>query len=362
MISEDLQKRLAHARLSVAEAKEACSHDSLSLALSECIALAPSPLALAFVADLAAWNFYEMPWMWELKRQSVFALLHWQCNGIDTISEIAPFDPRPNELAIFAPALAAVAAGLAPNKAWHFFADWLPAPEITLEMQKHAWTALRQFLSSANHLDIISVLTFQLSFVYEEEIAEVVVLAMASRWYTIGPRVLNKYRKLIESQPDDEPTFQAFFSDHPQLLDPYAREVWTQPDLHGKLRPDFILQRMDGGIVVVEIETPAKRLINRNGGLSAHANEGIRQVLEYHDYLLNLRTGPFCNAPSIEMLAVIGMESPFTAAQTRALVRENRSRQGLRIIGFDGLANRAEQLELSLGMFAVEVHRGWRHP
>ena len=46
--------------------------------------------------------------------------------------------------------------------------------------------------------------------------------AVSTRWLTISEPLLKRYEALISDRPDDEPAFQAFFTEHPQLLDPMA--------------------------------------------------------------------------------------------------------------------------------------------
>ena len=92
------------------------------------------------------------------------------------------------------------------------------------------------------------------------------------RWLTVSIPVVARYRALLTDNPDDEPTFQRFFSEHPEMLDPMVVDVWAQPRLHGAKEPDFILRRSDGSYLVVEIETPGKQIVTRPPNTSAFSS------------------------------------------------------------------------------------------
>lgn len=76
--------------------------------------------------------------------------------------------------------------------------------------------------------------------------------AASMKWLTVSIPVVARYRCLLADHPDDEPTFQRFFSEHPEMLDPMVVDVWAHPDLHWARKPDFVLRRSDGSYLVVE--------------------------------------------------------------------------------------------------------------
>ena len=71
------------------------------------------------------------------------------------------------------------------------------------------------------------------------------VAAISTKWLRFGPPVLETYEKMLVEKAGDEPAFQGFFCEYPQLLDPMAIQVWSQPDFHGALEADFVIRRAD---------------------------------------------------------------------------------------------------------------------
>lgn len=168
--------------------------------------------------------------------------------------------------------------------------------------------------------------------------------ALASRSMAVGPRVLTVYDRLLADRSDDEPTFHRFFESHPLLLDSRAFQVWSKPDLHGQLEPDFLIRTYDDRYLVVEIETPAKLLVTQQYQLSAQATHAISQVLLYQEFLrthLTAATAVFPKFSAPDGLVVIGRESTLNAGQQAVLRLENLSRSAITIVGFDALAHTA---------------------
>ena len=175
--------------------------------------------------------------------------------------------------------------------------------------------------------------------------------AFALRSIAVGPRVLAAYEGLLTGADDDEPSFQSFFEKHPLLLDPRAFQVWVKPDFHGQLEPDFIIRTYDNSYVIVEIETPAKRLVTRNYQLSADATHAITQVLQYQEFLRTHLTAASETFPEFTRpagLVVVGRESSLDAGQKAVLRLENLSRSDITIVGFDTLADTARTITNSV--------------
>ena len=126
-----------------------------------------------------------------------------------------------------------------------------------------------------------------------------------------------------------------------------AKTVWPQPNLLGVKEPDFIIQRADNTYLVVEIETSEKRLITSGGHLSSDASHAVAQVLDYIDYVVQHLSESQKYFPHIrnpEGLVVVGLEQGLSLEQQRRLVLENHARPGVRIVGFDWIADRAEAI------------------
>ena len=183
--------------------------------------------------------------------------------------------------------------------------------------------------------------------------------AVSTRWLTISEPLLRGYETLIADRPDDEPAFQSFFAEHPQLLDPMAAEIWPHPVLHGARIPDFVIRRFDNSYIAVEIETPAKQLITAGNQLSAPATHAVGQATEYKRFLERLPTAQthFPNIDEVTCLVVIGMEGALNPDQQQALRNDNRQRHGLQVVGFDWLARRGHAIRENMIKVGVEVRR-----
>jgi hypothetical protein len=167
----------------------------------------------------------------------------------------------------------------------------------------------------------------------------------------------------IASFARDEPTFQRFFTGHPQILDPMASQVWSQPDFHGAYEPDFVIRRADDSYLIVEIETPGKQIITLAEQLSASAAHAEKQATDYRRFLSERvveARNHFSEYLDADCLVIIGLENRLTQPQANSLANVNASRHRVRIAGFDWIASRAHAIieNMSSGEVGVfEKHR-----
>ncbi len=140
---------------------------------------------------------------------------------------------------------------------------------------------------------------------------EELVSSLGTRWLRFGPSVLDNYENMLVDAADNEPAFQKLFCQFPQLLDPMAVQVWSQPDFHGKLEPDYVIRRADNSYLIVEIECPKKRLITQRGRLSYEATHAESQAIEYEAFLSDRVREARQNFPGYrraDCLTVVGVE------------------------------------------------------
>jgi hypothetical protein len=126
-----------------------------------------------------------------------------------------------------------------------------------------------------------------------------------------------------------------------------THQLWSRPNLHGYKEPDFIIRRTDDSYMVVEIETPAKPIMTKQGNLSAYATQAIGQVLAYRSFLIDRSHALKHHLPRFtvpDCLVVIGLETVLDAKQAAALAVENEARHAVRIVGFDWLRARANAI------------------
>ena len=206
-----------------------------------------------------------------------------------------------------------------------------------------------------------AVTTLSLLALTDSAAVKQLTLALSLRFISVRPSVLRNYEQLICEQAGNEPAFQAFFERNPLFLDPMAFNVWTQPDFHGQKEPDFLIQRSDNSYVVVEIEVPSKPLMTKGNQLSADATHAITQVLEYRSFLVERFSDASMTFPNFSVptgLVVIGMEQSLNSKQLSALRRENESRHGITVVGFDTLAAKAEAISRNMMYGKLSVNSG----
>ena len=182
--------------------------------------------------------------------------------------------------------------------------------------------------------------------------------AIAARWLSVSKPVLDRFERLLLDHPDEEPMFQDFLTEYPQLLDPMAVEIWPQPDLHGAKEPDFVIRRSDNSYLVVEIEKPSKGLVTGGGQLTSEVTQAEGQVAEYRTFLTRRYAETQKIFPGLEEpdgLVVIGLERNLTDEQKEVLAAANRQRQKLRIVGFDYLADRAQTISSNVISTSIGV-------
>ena len=327
--------------------------------LADCVAVGNSEGMLA-VKLLARDMYGGITYNFMLKAPAAYCLLAWGEAGLKALVENALEEPTSKNFSMAFQLLASTAEGHEPQTIRSFVSD----PQL-LEAVSGAigdWNDLA--LAARSHLHelmlsieddadaAISVGTSLIGLAVQDRVAiKNLSHALALRSIAVGPRTLADYDALLAGTDDDETIFQRFFENHPLMLDPRAFQVWVQPDFHGQLKPDFVLRTYDGSYIIVEIETPAKRLVTRQYQLSAHTTHAITQVLQYQEYLrthLTAATETFPEFTPPAGLVVVGRESSLNAGQKAVLRLENLSRPDISIVGFDTLADTAKTVTSSV--------------
>ena len=319
--------------------------------LSDCVAASNSEGLLA-IKLLARDMYGGYTFNLEFKAPAAYCLLAWGRDGIKAIVENALAEPTSKNLSMAFQLLASTAEGHEPKISLFLpdhhlreavsraVGDW---NDLALLARSH----LHELMLSVEDTDAaISASTSLMSLAVQDQGAiGNLIHGLALRSVAVGPRVLATYNDLVARADDDESTFQRFFESHPLLLDPRAFQVWATPDLHGQLEPDFIIRTYDNAYVIIEIETPAKQLVTKQGRLGAHVTHAIGQVLRYREYLRTHLTAALEAFPEFTPpagLVVVGRESSLDAGQRAVLRSENHSRSDIKIIGFDALADIAK--------------------
>ena len=288
-----------------------------------------------------------------LKAPAAYCLLAWRQDGIKALVENALEEPTFRNYSLAFDLLSVTTAGREPDSI-----SWWPSDLQLREAVSSAvgdWGKLGVVaLSNLNELmlsiedDAHAAISAGMSLTriavrdQPQHAIKNLSHSLALRSIAVGPGVLAAYDGLLSEKGDDETIFQSFFESHPLMLDPRAFQVWAQPDLHGRLKPDFIIRTYEDNYVIVEIETPAKRLVTKRGNLGSDATHAVDQVLEYQDYLgthIAEASASFPQFTNSTGLVIVGRESSLNARQKEVLRRVNQSRPNIRIVGFDALAD-----------------------
>lgn len=312
--------------------------------------------ALSAVQQMYEDMYEGITYNYYLKSPAAHSLVCWGSSGLQALVEGARRTPRSKNVSLTLEILSHLAAGETPALLDLGIRDSYLAEILTAAFEDppvkvdEARRLLREYILSLPDDDAAAdAVGHSLSMTRLGDVgaAKELFSALAGRWLAVSTPILKDYYRLCREYPEDEPRFQAFFEEHPQILDPMVLNVWPRPDLHGALEPDFVIQRTDNSYLIVEIETPAKSVVTLGNQLSADATRAVAQAIQYRAFLLE-RTKEaervFPKFADPECLVVIGLQSELNEAQHRALQLENQSRPNTRIVGFDWLSRRAETI------------------
>lgn len=288
-----------------------------------------------------------------LKAPAAYCLIRWGEQGLDALVEAALRTPSSKNNSLAVEVLATLSSGLQIPRA----NGWINDEGLVHKVLDgvHDWSALyagarrrlgTYILSFEDDQDAVMAIGMQLqrAFFTSPKLIKSIFSAMAGRWMSVSIPTLQEYENLLRESADDEPRFQSFFEQHPQILDPMASSVWSRPRIHGAKEPDFIIRRSDDTYLVIEIETPGKPILTSSNRISAGATHAVAQVTDYVHFLMERLSSVQQELPSFrqpDALVVVGMENLLNEQQARALRVENDSRHRVRVVGFDWLAARA---------------------
>jgi len=297
-------------------------------------------------------------------------LVTWGRDGLDLIVRIAidGHTVKSKSVALTLFTMLATSGQISVDGRWMIdpaFAAFVNGRIDAAMMRPAARQALRALIMSLPTDDLLIPLSqsFMHLQLQSPELAQELVVSLSAKWFRFGPPVLDKFDQMLAKNAKDEPAFQAFFCTFPQLLDPMAVHVWSQPDFHGALQPDFVVRRADDSYLVVEIECPGKLLVTKNGQLSEEAIRAEKQALDYESFLSERITEArvhFPNYHRADCLAVIGLERVLTTEQRLNLDRANSRRHNLKVVGFDWLLERARIVVSNVGEGEIGVTKKHR--
>ncbi|WP_336233063.1 Shedu anti-phage system protein SduA domain-containing protein [Thalassospira sp. CH_XMU1458] len=293
-------------------------------------------------------------------------LLFWGQRGVDQIRQVCLETPRIKVISPAISLLLGISMNVELSKLTLFIYDEdllakLEKSVVSSNLAEYCEDCLSEIILNLEDEDIIFALGTLMHRVgmMEPSIFQVFMNGLSARWLGFGARAISEYEGLLREERDNEPAFHSFFENHPTFLDPLAIEVWSKPDFHGFLEPDFVVRRGDDSYLVIEIEKPSKMLITQSGQISAAATQAEKQVLDYKRFItqrLQEMNNHFPNIDEPDCLVVIGMESSLSASQKESLRLVNLSNVKLKIVGFDHLMQRAKTLIKNVTRHKSDVH------
>jgi hypothetical protein len=197
--------------------------------LNECVADGTVE-GLSCARRLFESDYGGMTFNFELKAPAASALVCWGKAGIESLVDAAHADPTSKNMSLCVQLLSSIAAGSA-LPPLSFVRDYGLASLI--ESKRSSTPGFAEFCRS-------QLVELVLSFESEDDVAfrigggisnltlsevpaaKELFAALSARWLAVSRPVLDQYERLIINQSGNEPAFQRFLTEHPQLLDPMA--------------------------------------------------------------------------------------------------------------------------------------------
>ena len=213
-------------------------------------------------------------------------------------------------------------------------------------MQGNIDTRSYYIIQEINNLDELS-LDLKNRIKYSDMLADFSMLSKYEPKKFVS--VLEEYRGLVDAR-EEEPMFQDFFKENPQLLSLDIELSYPKFELGADYIPDFLLVLFNKNHVFVEIENPKKRIFTGDGSESKEYREAFRQIRDFHiwvsenlDFLRNTSRKiplPDINSANTECLLLIGHSEDLTVEDKKRLTKLNAEVRGLyKIKTFDELYN-----------------------
>jgi len=205
---------------------------------------------------------------------------------------------------------------------------------------------------------------------FRREVAEAYAIRDFQRYlYKLAPRipievllyVVDEYDKLITRENVREEEILDFLYHNPFILVPDCVRIEKKPPLNHEHVPDFIVQTSTGYFIVVELESPRKRLFTKEKGFPEHkdlkdARAQIERYLEFvkNNILYLKQRYPDITAEKVHGLLVIGLKSSMTKGEINRLKALNSHLHDYEIVTYDELSDRIKTLaKLLLARFGL---------
>jgi hypothetical protein len=175
---------------------------------------------------------------------------------------------------------------------------------------------------------------------------------------TILVKALQEFEELLHEEDIDEPEMQEFLKDHPYFLWMGYESVESKPRLSEDLVPDFIIKTPGGEYIIVELESPKKRLFTSGKFIPEHKHlkDAKAQIEGYLNYIRNnieyMRSWRYSDmkAEKVHGLLIIGLSTSLTSEERDRLKQLNAELKNYEVRTYDELADRLKQFLENLGV------------
>jgi hypothetical protein len=180
-------------------------------------------------------------------------------------------------------------------------------------------------------------------------------------------KLLNEYKRLLDSSPGREEILQTFLKDNPVLLCPAYIKMKPKLQIGNKVT-DFVFQEATGDYVLVELEPSTFPMFIKSGDTSSQLNHARNQILDWRRYIEdNLHTiqGEL-DLPGISAnprgLVVIGRSHMLSEKNRRKLTSVENESPKTKIMTYDDVFDNAKAIvenllgPLWLGAGTTEVY------
>jgi hypothetical protein len=159
--------------------------------------------------------------------------------------------------------------------------------------------------------------------------------------------LLNKFKTLLDSEPEREESLQSFLQDYPVLLCPTKTKMWPKLPFGSKIS-DFVFRDATSDYLLVELEKSTHTLFRNDGHPRDELNVARGQITDWKRYLEdNLRTvqdelGLSGISANPRSLVVIGRSSTLSPDNRRKLRAMENEQPKLRIMTYDDVYENAK--------------------
>ena len=175
--------------------------------------------------------------------------------------------------------------------------------------------------------------------------------------------VVKEYDKLVMREDIREEEVLDFLYHNPFILALDCIYIEKKPSLNHEHVPDFIVQTSTGYFIVVELESPRKKLFTKEKGFPEHkdlknARAQIERYLEFvkNNILYLKQRYPDITAEKVRGLLVIGLKSSMTKDEIDRLKALNSHLHDYEIVTYDELSDRIKTLaKLLLVRFGLYI-------